>query len=53
MPKFSLNFYMLHCLKSESEAIETFQRKATLVCTGTFRITNNDRLLNELCWEKM
>ena len=41
------------CLKSESEAIETFQSKAALVCTGAFRITSNDRLLNELCWEKM
>ena len=39
-------------LKSESEAIEKFQRKAALVCTGTFRITSNDRLLNELCWGK-
>ena len=41
------------CLKSESEAIEKFQRKAALVCAGAFRITSNDRLLNELCWEKM
>ena len=40
------------CLKSESEAIEKFQGKAALVCTGAFRITRNDRLLNELCWEK-
>ena len=32
------------CLKSESEAIETFQRKAALVYTGAFRITSNDRL---------
>ena len=29
------------CLKSESEAIETFQRKAALVCTGAFRISSN------------
>ena len=34
------------CLKSESEAIEKFQRKAALVCTGAFRITSYDRLLN-------
>ena len=39
------------CLKSE--AIEKFQRKAALVSTGAFRITSNDRLLNELCWKKM
>ena len=41
------------CLKSESEAIEKFQRKAALVCTGAFRITSSERLLNELGWEKM
>ena len=41
------------CLKSESEAIEKFQRKAALVCTGAFRITSNERLLNELGLEKM
>ena len=40
------------CLKSESEAIEKFQRKAALVCTGAFRITSNERLLNELGWVK-
>ena len=40
------------CLKSESEAIEKFQCKAALVCTGAL-ITSNDCLLNELCWKKM
>ena len=41
------------CLKSESDAIEKFQRKAALVCSGAFRITSNERLLNELGWGKM
>ena len=41
------------CLKSESDVIEKFQRKAALVCSGAFRITSNERLLNELGWEKM
>ena len=40
------------CLKSESDAIEKFQRKAALACSGAFRITSNERLLNELGWEK-
>ena len=40
------------CLKSESEAIKKFQRKAALVCTGAFRITSNCHLLNELRWKK-
>ena len=41
------------CLKSESDAIEKCQRKAALICTGAFRLTSTDRLLNELGWEKM
>ena len=41
------------CLQSESEANEKFQRKAALVCIGVFRITSNDRLLNELGLEKI
>ena len=41
------------CLKSESDAIEKCQRKAALVCTGVFRLTSNERLLNELGWGKM
>ena len=40
------------CLKSESDAIEKCQRKAALICTGAFRHTSNERLLNELGWEK-
>ena len=40
------------CLRSESDAIETFQRKAAIVCTGAFKITGNDRLQNELGWQK-
>ena len=30
------------CLKSESDAIEKFQRKAVIVCPGAFRITSNE-----------
>ena len=41
------------CLKSESDAIEKCQRKAAFICTGAFRHTSNERLLNELGWEKM
>ena len=41
------------CLKSESDAIVKCQRKAALICTGAFRQTSNERLLNELGWEKM
>ena len=40
------------CLKSESDAIEKCQRKAALICTGAFRHTSSERLLNELGWEK-
>ena len=40
-------------LRSESDSVENFQRKAALVCTGAFRITLNDRLLNELGWQKI
>ena len=29
------------CLRSESDAIEKFQRKATLVCSDAFNITSN------------
>ena len=35
------------CLKSESDAIEKCQRKAALICTGAFRLTSTERLLNE------
>ena len=38
--------------KSESDAIEKCQRKAALICTGAFRLTSNERLLNELGWGK-
>ena len=41
------------CLKSESDAIEKCQRKAALICTGAFRHTSNERLLNELGCERM
>ena len=41
------------CLKSEFDAIKKCQRKAALICTGAFRNTSNERLLNELGWERM
>ena len=41
------------CLKAESDAIEKCQRKAALICTGAFRLTSTERLLNELGWGKM
>ena len=41
------------CLKSKSDAIEKCQCKAALICTGTFRLTSNERLLNELGRGKM
>ena len=41
------------CLKSESEALENFQRKCALVCTGAFRITSHEKLLKELGWSKL
>ena len=41
------------CLKSESDSLEKFQRKAALICTGAFRITSHERLLKELGWSKL
>ena len=40
-------------LKSESDAIEKCQRNAALICTGAFRHTSNERLLNEFGWGNM
>ena len=41
------------CLKSESDSLEKFQRKAALICTGAFRITSHERLLKELGLSKL
>ena len=37
----------------ESEQLDKLQRKASLLCTGTFRITSNEKLLKELGWSKL
>ena len=37
----------------ESEQLDKLQRKASLLCTGAFRITSNEKLLKELEWPKI
>ena len=37
----------------ESEQLDKLQRKASLLCTGAFRITCNEKLLKELGWPKL
>ena len=37
----------------ESEQLDKLQRKASLLCTGAFRITSNEKLLKELGWPKL
>ena len=41
------------CLKSKTEALEKFQRKAALVCSGAFKIISHEKLLKELGWSKL
>ena len=41
------------CLKAESETLEKFQRKCALVCTGAFRITSQEKILQEIGWSKL
>ena len=38
------------CTMYESEQLDKLQRKDSLLCTGAFRITNNEKLLKELGW---
>ena len=35
------------CTMYESEQLDKLQRKASLLCTGAFRITSNEKLLKE------
>ena len=37
----------------ENEQLDKLQRKASLLCTGAFRITSNEKLLKELGWPKL
>ena len=41
------------CTMYESEQLDKLQRKASLLCTGAFRITSNEKLLKELGWPKL
>ena len=41
------------CTMYESEKLDKLQRKASLLCTGAFRITSNEKLLKELGWPKL
>ena len=41
------------CTMYESEQLDKLQRKASLLCTGAFRITSNEELLKELGWPKI
>ena len=36
-----------------SERLDKLQRKASLLCTGAFRITSNEKVLKELGWSKL
>ena len=37
----------------ESEQLDKLQRKVSLLCTGAFRITSNEKLLKDLGWPKL
>ena len=41
------------CTMYESDKLDNLQRKASLLCTGAFRITSNEILLKELGWPKL
>ena len=41
------------CTMYESEQLDKLQRKASLLCTGAFRITSSEKLLKELGWPKL
>ena len=41
------------CTMYESERLDKLQRKASLLCTGAFRITSNEKVLKELGWSKL
>ena len=41
------------CTMYGSEQLDKLQRKASLLCTGAFRITCNEKLLKELGWPKL
>ena len=40
------------CPMYESKRLDKLQRKASLLCTGAFRITSNEKVLKELGWLK-
>ena len=41
------------CTMYESEQLDKLQRKASLLCTGAFRITSNEELSKGLGWPKL
>ena len=41
------------CTMYESERLDKLQRKASLLCTGAFRINSNEKVLKELGWSKL
>ena len=41
------------CTIYESERLDKIQRKASFLCTGAFRITTNEKVLEELGWSKL
>ena len=41
------------CTMYESERLDKLQRKPSLLCTGAFRITGNEKVLKELGWSKL
>ena len=41
------------CTMYESERLDKLQRKASILCTGAFRMTSNEKILQELGWSKL
>ena len=41
------------CTMYESERLDKLQRKASLLCTGAFRIISNEKVLKGLGWSKL
>ena len=41
------------CTMYESQRLDKLQRNASLLCTGAFRITSNEKVLKELGWSKL
>jgi hypothetical protein len=42
-----------NCTFTQSEYLESFQRKAAIICTGAYRHTSHKLLLEELSWDPL